>query len=91
MLRGFSTFTRKSIPRAVREQVWEKHVGEKYKSKCYISWCYNTITVFNFSLGHDIPVSKGGTNKLDNLYPICCRCNTCMGNKYTIKEWDKEF
>ena len=90
MIRSFSSFARKQF-RAVREQVWIKHMGKKYESKCYIEWCQNTITVFDFSLGHDIPVSKGGSNKLDNLFPICCRCNTCMGNKYTIKEWNKAF
>ena len=91
MLRTFNTFTRQSIPRAVREQVWIKHMGKKYESKCYIKWCQNKINVFDFSLGHDIPVSKGGSNKLSNLYPICSRCNTSMGNKYTIKEWNKAF
>lgn len=91
MLRTFSTFTRQSIPRAVREQVWLKRVGEKYETECQVTWCKNRITVFDFSLGHNVPVSKGGSDRISNLHPICCRCNTCMGNKYTIKEWNNAF
>ncbi len=91
LARTFSSFSREPIPRAIREQVWIKRMGKKYQDKCYVKWCENTITVFDFSLGHNIPVSKGGSNKFDNLYPICSRCNTSMGNKYTIKEWEDAF
>ena len=70
---------------------WLKKVGEKYETECQVTWCKNRITVFDFSLGHNVPVSKGGSDRISNLHPICCRCNTCMGNKYTIKEWNKAF
>ena len=39
---------KKAIPKALREQVWRKYIGEKFKHKCHISWCKNTITVFDF-------------------------------------------
>ena len=55
------------------------------------NWCNNEITVFNFQVGHNVPASKGGSDKLDNLHAICCRCNSCMGNKYTITEWRNEW
>ena len=90
-IRRFGSYVRENVPRAVREQVWIKYMGKKYQNKCYIDWCNNNITVFDFSLGHDKPVSKGGSNKISNLRPICSRCNTSMGNKYTIKEWNKAF
>ena len=90
-IRKFSSFVREPIPRAIREQVWIKYIGTKYKDKCYIDWCQNTITVFDFSLGHNVPVSKGGSNKISNLRPICARCNTSMGNRYTIDQWNKAF
>ena len=48
----------------------------------------NTINVFNFQVGHNIPESKGGTLSLNNLKPICGRCNFSMGNNYTIDEWN---
>ena len=51
---------RKNIPKALREQVWIKTFGEVFKTKCYITWCSNTINVFDFHVGHIIPHSKGG-------------------------------
>ena len=82
--------TRKqTIPKAVREQCWLTTVGKKYESKCYIPWCKNTMTVFDFHVGHDIPESKGGTLNLNNLKPICSRCNSSMANNFTIKEWNR--
>jgi 5-methylcytosine-specific restriction endonuclease McrA len=78
-----------NIPRALREQVWLKYNGKKYEHKCYVRWCTNKIDVFNFQVGHNIPESKGGKTVLENLRPICSRCNQSMSNNYTIDEWDK--
>ena len=80
--------TRKqNIPKAVREQCWLETIGKKYESKCYIKWCKNTMTVFDFHVGHDKPESKGGTLDIENLKPICARCNLSMSDNYTIQEW----
>jgi 5-methylcytosine-specific restriction endonuclease McrA len=91
MFKRFFTTHRKSLPKAVREQVWLKDMGKEFEGKCMIDWCANDITVFNFQVGHNIPVSKGGSDKLNNLHAICCRCNSCMGNKYTITEWRNKW
>ena len=77
------------IPVALREQVWITYFGRKYEHKCYIRWCKNNIDVFNFQVGHNIPESKGGLTLLENLRPICVRCNQSMSNVYTIDEWNK--
>lgn len=77
------------IPKALREQVWIAHIGKKFESKCTIRWCTNTITVFDFQSGHNIPESKGGTTDILNLRPICSRCNSSMNDTYTIDEWTK--
>ena len=79
---------KKNIPKAVREQVWIESFGKKYEHKCYISWCNNLISVFDFHVGHDLPESKGGTLDINNLKPICARCNLSMNDNYTIKQWD---
>tara|TARA_B100001094_G_C17932421_1_gene671416 strand:+ start:570 stop:851 length:282 start_codon:yes stop_codon:yes gene_type:complete len=79
------------IPKAVREQVWIKQFGKKFEHKCYIYWCKNKISVFDFHCGHDIPQSKGGTLELNNLFPICSSCNLSMSDKYTIQEWNKTY
>jgi 5-methylcytosine-specific restriction endonuclease McrA len=75
------------IPKALREQVWLKFVGKRYETKCYIRWCKNKMDVFNFHVGHNIPESQGGPTTLENLRPICARCNLSMGDSYTIDEW----
>ena len=45
--------------------------------------------MFDFHVGHDKPESKGGTLSVDNLKPICARCNLSMSNNFTIAEWNK--
>lgn len=85
------TYKKKAIPAAVRQQVWLKYVGEHFKSKCKVKWCRNTITVFQFDCGHNIPESKGGPTTLDNLLPICSNCNGSMRENYTIDEWNETF
>ena len=82
------TRRKKQIPKAIREQVWLKYIGHNYQSKCPIGWCTNTITVFDFQAGHIIPESRGGPTTLENLMPICSRCNSSMNNQYTITEWN---
>jgi len=84
-------YQKKKIPKKVKEEVWSTNLGNIYESKCFISWCSNKINVFNFHVGHDIPESKGGTDDISNLKPICDRCNLSMGNNNTIKEWNKEW
>ena len=76
-----------TIPKALREQVWLTYVGRRYDSKCYINWCQNRITVFEFQVGHDVPESHGGATEIFNLRPICSRCNQSMGSQFTIQQW----
>jgi 5-methylcytosine-specific restriction endonuclease McrA len=80
---------RKPIPSAIRQQVWIQYIGEKFKSKCYVNWCKNKMTIFNYHVGHNIPDSKGGTLDVENLRPICVNCNLSMSDNYTIDEWNK--
>jgi hypothetical protein len=80
---------KEKIPRALREQVWITHNGKKFESKCCIKWCSNTITVFDFQCGHNVPESKGGLTDITNLKPICSRCNLSMNDRYSIDEWEK--
>lgn len=84
-------YKKKTIPKALRENVWTKYVGKRFESPCWVSWCKNRITVFDFHVGHDIPESKGGKTDIGNLRPICSRCNHSMGSNYSIKEWNDTF
>ena len=86
-----SKYKKQNIPKAVREQVWVKNFGKCFEHKCYISWCDNIINVYDFHIGHDTPESRGGSLNINNLKPICSRCNLSMSNNYTIKEWDATY
>ena len=78
-----------TIPKAIREQCWITVFGKTFQNSCYIPWCTNMISVFDFHVGHDQPESKGGTLDIHNLKPICARCNQSMSDNYTIQEWIK--
>lgn len=80
---------KEKIPAALREQVWIQKSGRVFEKKCSIVWCENNITVFDFQCGHNIPESKGGKTTLENLIPICSRCNLSMSDNYTIDEWNQ--
>jgi len=84
-------YQKKKIPQALREQVWLNTAGKVFETKCKTKWCKNRITVFDFQCGHNIPESKGGITTLDNLFPICARCNSSMGNRYTLDEWSAVY
>ena len=79
------------IPKALREQVWIQHYGTVFHNKCPTCWCQNRINVFDFQVGHNVPESKGGSTTIDNLVPICGRCNLSMSNTYTFDEWSATF
>ena len=81
---------KQKIPGALREQVWLVYLGDKnFKHKCKVTWCENIITPFNFEVGHNIPESKGGLTEIDNLRPICSKCNKSMRDNYTIDEFSE--
>ena len=46
---------KKPIPKALREQVWLKRYGATFSNKCVVIWCNNTVSPFNFHVGHNIP------------------------------------
>jgi hypothetical protein len=85
--RVYPKLKRKPIPKAVREQIWLRDFGKIFEAKCKTPWCHNMINVWDFHAGHNIPDSKGGKMSIDNLVPICSRCNLSMSDNYTFDEW----
>ena len=68
---------RKSIPKTLKDSLWDKHFGEENGSgKCFV--CPKKIFSRNFECGHVISVKEGGPTTLDNLRPICGACNKSM-------------
>jgi hypothetical protein len=85
------SYVKGKIPKALREQVWLFHAGRVFEVKCKVIWCTNKINVFDYQCGHNIPESRGGGTHIDNLIPICGRCNISMGNNFSIDEWNRKF
>jgi 5-methylcytosine-specific restriction endonuclease McrA len=83
--------TKEKIPKAVREQLWVRDMGQAFQGKCKTAWCNNIVTVFDFQCGHNVPESKGGPTTLNNMVVICSRCNLSMGSQYTFTEWSQKF
>jgi hypothetical protein len=81
---------KKYIPIALKTSVWNKYIGEEIgKTKCL---CCNDrdITQLHFDCGHIIAEVNGGKMHIDNLRPICGRCNKSMGIK-NMNEFSKMF
>ena len=80
---------RKSLPKPLRIQVWNKYVGEENGiGKCNVCGC--EIKVSNFDCGHIISARDGGEDILNNLVPICRLCNLSMGTD-NLNDFKKRY
>lgn len=69
---------RVSIPRAVRNSVWNEAFGrEAGIGPCYC--CKRVVSQQDFECGHIVAVARGGLNDLANLKPVCGSCNRSIG------------
>lgn len=59
---------RHAVRNGIRRQVYNRQNG-----KC--SMCGDKISYLNFTVDHIIPISKGGSNTLDNMEAMCEVCN----------------
>ncbi len=86
-------YKKKAIPQELRAEVWNKYIGNQTSGTCL---CCNKNTIVSFSskkqgfeAGHIIAESLGGPTTLENLRPICKKCNGQMRTKNMI-EFQKE-
>src|ERR1044071_5663005 len=65
------------------QQVFEKTDGHCHICHCrlQISKYGNTASDGGWHVDHSKPLSKGGTNHLNNLYAACAPCNINKGTK----------
>ena len=71
-------YKKKPIPKTLKMSVWYTHIGKEIgmvKCPCCNS---NEISQMDFDCGHVIAESKGGPMTIENLKPICNRCNRSM-------------
>ena len=77
---GVGKYKRKSIPKAVKDKVWNTYIGKS----CGIGKCYCCDTIIdskNFDCGHVVAAAHGGKNVTENLRPVCSTCNKSMGTQ----------
>jgi 5-methylcytosine-specific restriction endonuclease McrA len=77
--------TRKAIPIASKRLIWNKYIGVRWGwGYC---WCCRsaTITCFDFEAGHVLAASRGGSDEIANLRPICSNCNKSMGATHMVE------
>lgn len=73
----------------LRLSIWSRYFNTETKGIC--SCCeIGEINNSNFNIGHIVPLSKGGTDEVENLIPICHHCYPNLGD-YTIEEYKKLF
>ncbi len=64
---------------------WNKKILE-YAGRC--AYCGDIEN--NPTQDHVIPISRGGSSKIDNIVPACKRCNSSKGSK-TLQEWKSKW
>jgi hypothetical protein len=63
-----------------RSKVWERLAGNVFRIKC--PCCKEEeITSNKFTIAHNVPVAKGGTDELENLRLSCTTCNLQCGTE----------
>ncbi len=65
------------------------HTAKEWLAKCAeydqcCAYCHEKPT--SLTLDHVIPLSKGGSNSIENCVPACLICNSSKGNK-DLKHW----
>lgn len=59
-------------------QEWEE-LKAKHGHRCAI--CGKIEPEIKLTEDHIIPLSRGGTNKIENIQPLCLSCNSSKGNR----------
>jgi len=75
---------KQSIPKKVKDDVWNTYIGEGIaKHKC-LCCKMTTIDKAKFDCGHVVSEKNGGTLSIRNLRPVCNGCNLSMGSEDMI-------
>lgn len=60
---------------------FEQKINEKMKKQNYKCIYCRADLKDNYSLDHILPLSRGGTNDIDNIDVVCKSCNTSKGRR----------
>lgn len=64
-----------------RRAIWTNYMGNVERGSCLCCGS-EPITVKNFDIGHVIAFSRGGSDEMGNLRPVCGHCNNSMGTQH---------
>jgi 5-methylcytosine-specific restriction endonuclease McrA len=78
------------IPKKVKEEVWNKYIGDDIPKHLCLCCKLNRIKILDFQVGHVISEKDGGTLAISNLRPICASCNHSMGSENML-EYAKKY
>ncbi len=77
----YRSLRKKSIGSFTLEE-WEL-LKKQYGNKC--PRCNKLEPDIKLTIDHIIPLSKGGSNYIENIQPLCYSCNSSKGNRIAIK------
>ena len=80
----------KTIPAVIKKQVWDTYIGSSIgKIECPL--CQNNeIQQLNFHCAHVTARSKGGSDQIENLRPICSICNQSISS-YNLIDFAEKY
>lgn len=70
---------KKAIPKVLKDLCWSKYIGNALGETSCMCCQTNMIRMNDFHCGHVIAEAKGGETVIENLRPICKKCNLSMG------------
>ncbi len=74
-------YRKKIIPKTLKIKVWDFYIGEENGIALCLCCNDEKIKASHFECGHVISEYNGGLACLENLRPICSRCNRSIGSK----------
>ena len=83
-------YKKKKVPAALKTQAWYTYIGESIgETKCLCCGVIS-ITQSDFIAGHIMPEAKGGPTTVENIRPICTKCNLSMGTR-NMRDYMAEY
>jgi hypothetical protein len=81
---------KEKITLAMRDEIWEKYIGDKVSCLCPVCQKHN-IRATSFSAGHINAEAAGGLTDITNLVPICGSCNSRMNTENLFTYTQKNY
>lgn len=78
---NYKKYKKKYIPKTLKIKVWDFYIGENNGTGLCLCCNEEKIKALHFECGHVISEFNGGKLCVENLRPICSRCNRSIGSK----------